>query len=616
VKTRFLLPLLAATAGFAASGDAQTANGSSIPSDQLDFFEKKIRPVLADKCYKCHAEDAEKIKGGLTLDTREGIRRGGDNGPAVVPGELKESLLIEAIRYGNKEFAMPPKKEGGKLPDEVIKDFEKWVQMGAPDPRDGPAKVVKKYDPEKAKEWWSFQAPKKAAVPAVQNAAWPKTDIDRFLLAGLEAKGLKPVADADKLTLIRRVYFDLIGLPPKLDDIEAFVKDKSPDAFAKVVDRLLASPQFGERWGRHWLDVARYAESSGKESNISYPHAWRYRDYVIESFNNDKPYDQFIREQVAGDLLPAKGDQQRADQQIATGYLALGAKSQNEQNARQFAMDVADEQIDAFSQGILGMTIACARCHDHKFDPISQRDYYAMAGIFLSTETRYGTAAALQNRHPSKLVELPSSSGLPTLDRTMPAEERARKEQQLASLKKERDTLVAERATMRRTGRTGDSDPQKQLRALALIGMIGGLESDLNSFSSSGDPKILAMGVQDRPATEFSGNLGTEIRNIFRQRFLLGNPFTTITDSPLFARGEVDKPGEKVPRGFVQVLSPAEPPKIPAGTSGSWPIAPGTGCSGADWSRPSTISAAPARNRATPSSSISSRCASRRTAGR
>jgi hypothetical protein len=553
---------------------AAVETAAAIPPDQLDFFEKKIRPVLADKCYKCHAENSEKIKGGLVLDTREGTLRGGDNGPAVVPGDLKESLLIEAIRYANKDFAMPPKKEGGKLPDEVIKDFEKWVQMGAPDPREGTAKLVKKYDAEKAKEWWAFQAPKKSPVPTVKDAAWSKTDIDRFVLAGLEAKGLKPVADADKLTLIRRVYFDLIGLPPSLQEIEAFVTDKSPGALAKVVDRLLASPQFGERWGRHWLDVARYAESSGKESNIAYPHAWRYRDYVIGAFNADKPYDQFLREQIAGDLLPAKNDKQRAEQLIATGYLALGAKSQNEQNGRQFAVDVADEQIDAISQGVLGMTIACARCHDHKFDPVTQREYYAMAGIFLSTDTRYGTASALQNRHPAQLVELPAAAGVPVIARTLSSDERARKEQQLAALKKERDELFAERAAQRRAGKPDNADQQKNLRGLALIGLVGALEVELNSYDSSGQPKLLAMGAQDRPASNSAGGFGAGIRAAIQGRIFGGAPsFGTITDSPLFSRGEVDKPGEKVPRGFVHVLSSAEAPRIAPSTSGRLELA-------------------------------------------
>ena len=576
MKNLLLLGAVILGGGPAFAALADEKKSDALTSEQRDFFEKKIRPVLADKCYKCHSEKAEKIKGGLVLDTREGIRRGGDNGPAVVPGDLQESLLIEAVRYANKDFAMPPKKEGGKLADEVIKDFEKWVQMGAPDPRDGAAKVVKKYDAEKAKEWWAFQPVKKPAVPAVKDAAWAKSDLDRFVLAGLEAKGLKPVADADKLTLIRRVYFDLIGLPPALPEITAFVQDKSPEAFAKVVDRLLASPQFGERWGRHWLDVARYAESSGKDFNTAYPHAWRYRDYVIAAFNADKPYDEFVREQLAGDLLPAKDDRERAEHQIATGYLAIGAKSLNEQNPRQFALDVADEQIDTISQGMLGMTIACARCHDHKFDPIPQRDYYAMAGIFLSTDTRYGTAAGLQNRHPTKPLELPASAALPKIAQSLSAGERARKETQLAALKTERDDMIAERMKARRDG----APEQNAIRALRLISQVGELEAELYSFDPSGQPKALAMGVLDRPMPGTAAGFGGTIREGIRsQIFGRAAAFGTITDSPLFARGEPDKPGEKVPRGFIGALGTGEAVAIPAKTSGrrelaEWMVAP------------------------------------------
>ena len=244
----------------------------------------------------------------------------------------------------------------------------------------------------------------------MKDAAWPKRDIDRFLLAAMETKGLKPVADADKLALLRRVTFDLTGLPPSTQSIDAFLKDSSPDAFSKVVDRLLGSPQFGEKWGRHWLDVARYAESTGKDINLAFPNAWRYRDYVIGACNKDKPYDQFLREQIAGDLLPAKDDKQRAEQLVATGFLAMGTTSVNQENSRQFALDLADEQIDTVSQALLGVTAACARCHDHKFDPIPQKDYYALAGIFLSTDTHNGTFFAAQNRSATELIELPKGS--------------------------------------------------------------------------------------------------------------------------------------------------------------------------------------------------------------
>ena len=570
----FALPC-AASAALGEAKETPAVSAQPLSQEQADFFEKKIRPVLSEKCYKCHSEKSEKIKGGLTLDTREGIRRGGDNGPGIVPGNLKDSLVIEAIHYASKDFSMPPEKSGGKLPDATIQDFEKWVQMDAPDPRDGAAKLVKKYDTEGAKNWWSFQKPVDAGIPAVKDAAWPRTDVDHYILAALEAKGLKPVADADKGTLIRRAYFDLIGIPPSLDEVKAFVLDSAPNAFEKVVNRLLASPRFGERWGRHWLDVARYAESSGKESNFAYPHAWRYRDYVIAAFNEDKPYDEFLREQVAGDLMPAQTEPERAAHKIATGYLAIGAKSQNEQNPRQFALDVADEQIDAISEGMLGMTIACARCHDHKFDPIPQREYYAMAGIFLSTETRYGTPIGQQNRHPSALIELPASSGLPTIPKIQTPQERAQIQAQLASLTKERDEIIAERVAAKKGG--SDINPQKGVRILALLSITGKLQSELDSFDSSGRPKILAMGAQDRPAQSQSGFFnygGMDPAKAGIGRLYGGAPaFAYITDSPLFARGEVDKPGEKVPRGFLSVLASDQAPSIRPGTSGRLELA-------------------------------------------
>ena len=574
----FRLLLLAA---LGSAGTAWALDEAAKPTpEQLDFFEKKIRPVLADKCYKCHSEKAEKIKGGLLLDTREGMRRGGDNGPAVVPGDLKESLLIEAVHYTNKDFAMPPEKSGGKLPDAVIKDFETWVTMGVPDPREGAAKVVKKYDTEAAKKWWSFQPMQKPAAPMLKDAAWARGDIDKHVLAGLEAKGLKPVGDADKLTLLRRVYFDLIGLPPSPKDIDAFVKDQSPDAFAKVVDRLLASPQFGERWGRHWLDVARYAESTGKDVNIAFPHAWRYRDYVIDAFNKDKPFDQFIREQIAGDLLPTKDSAQSAEQLVATGFLAIGTKSLNEQNPRQFALDVADEQIDTMSQAVLGLTVACARCHDHKFDPIPQREYYAMAGIFLSTDTRYGTPQGIQNRHPSSLIDLPTGAGVKTISKTMAPEMRVRLEKQLADLKKEQEEFFAERMQMRRAAGEGRPSPgerpqlsaQDQQRRLRVVTQIGQLEAQIGAFDTNGQPKALAMGVQDRsanrPGPGFGGGFGDRFREAMRGRFGGRAAFASITDSPLFARGEADKPGEPVPRGVLTLFANDTEPKIDRRSSG------------------------------------------------
>src|SRR5262249_22575150 len=345
---------------------------------------------------------AEKIRGGMTLDTRDGIRKGGDTGPAVVPGDLKKSLLLKAIKQVDDDLKMPPKK---KLPDDVIADFEKWIVMGAADPRDSSVKITEnEIDIEKGRKFRSFQPPKMTPTPVVRDTAWPKSVIDHFLLAQLEAKGLKPVADADPQTLLRRVYFDLIGLPPAPEEVESFVKEYSANSLAAleaVVDRLLASPQFGERWARHWLDVTRYAESSGRSINFAYPHAWRYLDWVIAAFNADKPYDQFVREQLAGDLISTKDDRPRAANPTATSFLAIGPKTHTERNRQQFQMDLVDEQIDATFQAFQGLTVACARCHDHKFDPIPQKDYYAVAGIFRSTDTCYGTVRIFQNNHPS-----------------------------------------------------------------------------------------------------------------------------------------------------------------------------------------------------------------------
>ncbi len=587
MKTKHLFAALAATFPVHAEDTKPTP-------EQLDFFEKKIRPVLADKCYKCHSEKTEKVKGGLVLDTREGIRRGGDSGAAVVPGDLKESILIEAIRYHNKDFAMPPEKEGGKLPDAVIKDFETWVSSGAADPRDGAAKVVKK-DVEAAKQWWAFQLPQKSAVPQPKDAAWAVGDVDRFLLAAMEAKNLRPVGDAAPDALLRRIFFDLVGLPPSPKEVGDFFADwkaasANPQAaramqqavLAKWVDKLLASPQFGERMGRHWLDVARYAESSGKDVNIAFPHAWRYRDYVIAAFNEDKPFDQFLREQIAGDLLPAKHDAQRATQLTATGFLALGPKGLNEQNPRQFCLDLADEQVDAVSQAFMGMTVSCARCHDHKFDPISQREYYALAGIFLSTETRYGTATGIQNRHSSELVELPVSGGAKSAGKMLSATERKDKETRLAALKKEQADFIKERFEARRDGKPEPArQGAAQLRPLIVVTQIGQLETELKGFDESGQSKALAMGVQDLPPSK-SEAFGRGVGEFLRRgpQFRLGRPpeFASVRDAKLYARGDADKPTDSVPRGFPAVMS-ANATTIPATESGrkqlaDWLVSP------------------------------------------
>jgi hypothetical protein len=375
--------------GLAAStfGDSpETLPSKALNPGGVRFFEQKIRPVLVEHCYSCHSASAKKPRGQLLLDTRAGLLKGGASGPAIVPGKPKDSLLIQALRH--EDLAMPPK---GKLPPAVIADFERWVALGAPDPRDGSSTwTTKGIDLEAGRKFWAFQLPKHSPAPKVKDVNWCRGEVDRFVLAKLEAAGIKPVVDADRVTLLRRVTIDLTGLPPTPAEIDAFVADKSPDAFARVVERLLASPHFGERWARHWLDVVRYADSNGKDENLTFHDAWRYRDYVIRSFNNDKPLDCFLREQLAGDLLPAACQTQRDEQLIASGFLVLGPKMLFDRDPLKRRMDVVDEQIDTLGRALLGLSVACARCHDHKFDPIPNADYYALAGVLASTRTLDG----------------------------------------------------------------------------------------------------------------------------------------------------------------------------------------------------------------------------------
>ncbi len=352
----------------------------------VEFFEQRIRPVLVQHCYECHSAKAKKLKGGLYLDSREGVLRGGDSGPAVIAGKPDDSPLIQALRQDGYE--MPP---AGKLGDQIISDFEAWVRAGAVDPR-VQAPVVRRegIDLEAGRKFWSFVPPRKQPAPAVHDASWPRDNVDRFILARLEAQKQSPSPDADALTLLRRVTFDLIGLPPTPAEIDAFERDVAksgnlPDALARVVDRLLASPHFGERWGRYWLDVARFSESTGGGRSVVFGEAWRYRDYVIRSINADKPFDRFVTEQLAGDLLPSANVEQSQDQLVATAFLLLGANNYEEQDKQALEMDIVDEQLDTLGRSLLGMTLGCARCHDHKFDPIPTRDYYALAGIMRST---------------------------------------------------------------------------------------------------------------------------------------------------------------------------------------------------------------------------------------
>ena len=532
-----------------------TGKAMAVPTAaQIEFFEKNVRPVLADHCYRCHSEKADKVRGGLKVDTLAALLAGGAGGPAVVPGDLSHSLLIQAVRWNDKDLQMPPK---AKLPDAAIAALEQWVRMGAPHPdatkpadasAPPPARTTG-IDIEKGREFWSFRPPVKLDPPRTKDLTWARSPIDGFLLAGLDAKDLKPAPDADRPTLIRRLSFDLIGLPPTPEEAEAFVRDRSSDAYEKLVDRLLASPRFGERWGRHWLDVARYAESSGKEANVVYPHAWRYRDWVIAAFNADEPYDRFLRRQLAGDLLQPKSADERAANLIATGYLAIGTKGHNTRGKPQFAMDLADEQIDAVGQGILGVTIACARCHDHKFDPIPQRDYYALAGVFLSTDTEYGTYRTQQNNHPATLASLPSAAALPD-GPTMPTVLRQFYAQQVERAKSESAEAEQLKAKAREAMKAGAArgnalTPQEQQRlqrARDADAVLEAASDVLARFDESGKPtkaNRLAMAVTDRDAP---------------------------INAKLLQRGEIDKPGPVVPRGFPQVLTATGTPPVAEGS--------------------------------------------------
>ena len=333
-----------------------TVNASNAPA--IEFFEKQIAPILKRRCYECHSHESGKAKSGLVLDSRHGWEQGGSEGAAIVPGKPGESILMEAVRY--ETYEMPPDE---RLPAKEIALLEKWIAMGAPDPRESKAPKVD------SEELWALQPITKPAVPKVKDAKWPRDDLDAFVLAELEKEGLGPAIDADRYTLLRRVTFDLTGLPPTPDEIEAFVNDTSDRAYEKVVDRLLESPGFGDHWARHWFDLSCYADLADIQGNVLIRDAWRYRDYVIGAFNSDKPLDRFIHEQIAGDLLPYENVEQQREQIIATGYLAIGPWTLQNYIKGQLAADVVDHQIDRIGRTFLAQTISCARCHDHKFDP-------------------------------------------------------------------------------------------------------------------------------------------------------------------------------------------------------------------------------------------------------
>lgn len=484
----------------------------------LEFFEKKVRPILVNHCYTCHSAET-KPAGGLRVDDRNGLIMGGDEGPAVVPGNPDKSLLLTRVQR-NHAKVMP--KEGELLTDTQIADLSKWIKDGATWPRERiPASIGRtsaEYDKLKA-EHWAWQPLKPPTVPAVKDTGWARDTIDQFILAKLEEKQLSPVADADKVTLIRRVTYDLTGLPPKPEDVYAFLKDTSDNAFAKVVDRLLQSQQFAEQWGRHWLDVARYGESTGPSRNIPYPHAWKYRDYVLDAVNRDIPYDQFIREQIAGDLLPAASSAERDRLLTATGFLALGVKDVNQRFKVRFTMDNVDEQIDAVTRSVLGLTVSCARCHDHKFDPIPVTDYYALAGIFTSTDHCAGVrnkmgGGGLDYYDPAMLVKLASDAP------PVPEGDVEKLKAQVAEAKEAWDKI---RGTPEGLARGANGQPKQ--RAFRL--KFDRLQGDLLALTDPAARGHAVHGVRDA---------------------------TTVADTEVRIRGEAERLGPTVPRGFLSAF--------------------------------------------------------------
>ncbi|MEW4526435.1 PSD1 and planctomycete cytochrome C domain-containing protein [Maioricimonas sp. JC845] len=564
-------------AGVAAlSAPALRADDALDPKD-VAFFEKKIRPVLVKHCYECHSAESDDISAGLYVDSREGLLTGGEMGAAVVPGNVNESLLIQAIEY--RDIEMPP---DGKLPDDVIRDFRRWVRMGAPDPRTGtmPVQASAADDASPADDLWSLE-PVGDPEPPVLDSDWPASTVDQFVHARHIERGLTPVADAESLVLLRRLCFDLTGLPPNAEQIATIQADSSSEAFSTLIDELLASPAYGERWGRHWLDVVRYGESAGSSRDVLMPHAWRYRNYVIDAFNSDVPYDRFIAEQIAGDLLPAESPEDAKRMLVATGLLAIGSKSLNGGNV---PLDLIDDQIDVIGKSMLGLTISCARCHDHKFDPIPTADYYALAGIFKSTETLYGGGIRRPKDDAAKLaVYLPLGEDAAQTARAVRDLNR-----QLTRLNKERQTLaktiqrlkkaLPENWQQRRqalarqqatpepdepaAAATTDDAPADDADAAGPVEETGNDAAEDEPRLTKKDETFLGRVAEFEQAQSRLRDVQREIKQLgARQKtlppidFALGvRDAKKIVDSPIHLRGERSKTGDIVPRGFLSCV--------------------------------------------------------------
>jgi len=518
--------------------------------EQLAYFEKNVRPILVNRCYNCHS-DAFKEAGGLRVDVGIAIFTGGNDGPVIVPGHPEKSLLMERVKSDDAKKRMPQESTEA-LPAEEIAILEKWIKDGAawPDETEKlpqtPARIAANYAKLRLHHW-SWQPLTDPAVPTVSNTKWASSNIDRFVLAKLEEKKLAPVRDADPVTLIRRLSYDLTGLPPTPAAVKAFQLDHSTSAYSRLVDRLLASQQYGERWGRHWLDVARYAESSGPSRNLPYPNAWRYRDYVIDAFNRDIPYNRFIQEQLAGDLLPATNSAERDRLLIATGFVALGPKDVNQRFKARFKMDNVDDQIDTVTRSTMALTVSCARCHDHKFDPILTTDYYALASIFTSTDDAAGLTsrmggASLQYYEPKLLGYLSTADKAPKA----PADQVEKLKAQVAAAKKAFDEMVKKDADDQKANpnRAPYTKEQKRERT-EIVRNFTQLKEDLQLINDLGE---LGYGVHS-------------VRE------------GIITDTAVRIRGVEERHGPVVPRGYLSLINLGNAPRIPADHSGRLELA-------------------------------------------
>jgi len=532
------------------------------------FFESKVLPLLQQRCYECHSH-GKKIKGGLALDSRSGWVSGGDHGPAVKPGDVDQSLLIKAVRRVDDQLAMPPKD---RLPAAEVAILEEWVKSGAPDPRGGggPAKVVSGIDLKKGKQFWAFRPVANSTLPTVKNKAWPLDPLDRFILTRIERAKLRPASDADRYTWLRRVSLDLTGLPPTTAEILEFADDRSPQAFEKVVDRLLTSKAYGERWARHWLDLTGYADMMGTSNSVYAEHAWRYRDYLIAAFNADKPFDEFIREQIAGDLMPSKSTEERAAKITATGFLMVGDIEIVNPDKAKMETDHIDTQVGKIGQAFMGMTLSCVRCHDHKFDPIGLEDYYGIAGTLRSSPSS----------HKMPDMGVWSSLNSTVLPET-PAQLEARKkleaenQQSIVSLKDEQKKCTEEKAAI-----------VKQLAAVGKATAATAQVAATDNAEREVAPAPAAKPAKDKDIlTKRRDELDAQLKKIaadiqhaefFKDKtpraFAMGDGPQS-ADMPIYVRGNPYAPSTVVPRGAVRVASWDKFPAIPAGQSGRLQLA-------------------------------------------